>query len=48
MIAYVSGIVIALLGCVFGCCLIPCCIDECMDIHHTCPNCKAYLGRHGR
>ncbi|KAK0088571.1 hypothetical protein PV325_011491 [Microctonus aethiopoides] len=48
MIAYISGVVIALLGCFFGCCLIPCCIDECMDIHHTCPNCKAYLGRHGR
>ncbi|CAG5103941.1 Similar to Litaf: Lipopolysaccharide-induced tumor necrosis factor-alpha factor homolog (Mus musculus) [Cotesia congregata] len=34
--------------CFLGCCLIPCCIDECMDVHHTCPNCKAYLGRHGR
>jgi len=34
--------------CWFGCCLIPCCIDECMDVHHTCPNCKAYLGRHRR
>uniref|UniRef100_T1H3H3 LITAF domain-containing protein n=1 Tax=Megaselia scalaris TaxID=36166 RepID=T1H3H3_MEGSC len=48
MIAYLSGLVIALLGCWFGCCLIPCCIDECMDVHHTCPNCRAYLGRHRR
>lgn len=48
MIAYISGVVIALLGCWFGCCLIPCCIDECMDVHHTCPNCKAYLGRYRR
>ncbi|XP_055686908.1 LITAF domain-containing protein [Lutzomyia longipalpis] len=47
-IAYLSGLVIALLGCWLGCCLIPCCIDECMDVHHTCPNCKAYLGRHRR
>ncbi|XP_077301589.1 lipopolysaccharide-induced tumor necrosis factor-alpha factor homolog [Arctopsyche grandis] len=48
IIAYISGIVIALVGCWFGCCLIPCCIDECMDIHHSCPNCKAYLGRFRR
>jgi len=48
VIAYVSGFVIAMLGCWLGCCLIPCCIDECMDVHHTCPNCKAYLGRHRR
>ncbi|BFF97051.1 cell death-inducing p53-target protein 1 [Drosophila madeirensis] len=48
MIAYLSGFVIALLGCWLGCCLIPCCIDDCMDVHHTCPNCKAYLGRFRR
>lgn len=48
MIAYISGVVIALLGCWLGCCLIPCCIDECMDVHHTCPNCKSYLGRYRR
>lgn len=48
LIAWVSGFLIALFGCWFGCCLIPCCIDECMDVHHYCPNCNAYLGRHGR
>ncbi|XP_053995032.1 LITAF domain-containing protein [Hylaeus anthracinus] len=48
MIAYISGVVIALMGCWLGCCLIPCCIDECMDVHHSCPNCKAYLGRYRR
>ncbi|OAD55497.1 LITAF-like protein, partial [Eufriesea mexicana] len=46
MIAYISGVVIALMGCWFGCCLIPCCIDECMDVHHSCSNCKAYLGHY--
>lgn len=35
-------------SCWLGCCLIPCCIDECMDVHHSCPHCKAYLGRHRR
>ncbi|XP_076244953.1 LITAF domain-containing protein [Calliopsis andreniformis] len=48
MIAYISGVVIALMGCWLGCCLIPCCIDECMDVHHSCPSCKAYLGRYRR
>lgn len=48
LIAYVSGFLIAVFGCWLGCCLIPCCIDECMDIHHTCPSCGSYLGRHRR
>ncbi|XP_021955091.1 LITAF domain-containing protein isoform X2 [Folsomia candida] len=48
MIAYISGAIIALLGCFWGCCLLPCCFDECMDIHHTCPNCSAFLGRYRR
>lgn len=48
MIAYISGLVIALLGGFCGCCLIPCCIDSCMAVHHTCPNCNAYLGRYSR
>jgi lipopolysaccharide-induced tumor necrosis factor-alpha factor len=48
VIAWVSGFLIALFGCWLGCCLIPCCIDECMDVSHTCPNCSAYLGRHRR
>lgn len=48
LIAYIAGIIICLIGCPLGCCLIPCCIDKCMDVHHTCPNCKAYLGRYRR
>lgn len=35
-------------SCWLGCCLIPCCIDDCMDVHHSCPNCRAYLGRYRR
>lgn len=48
LIAYISGFLLAALGCWFGCCLIPCCIDECMDVHHQCPSCGTYLGRHRR
>ncbi|XP_044269331.1 LITAF domain-containing protein [Tribolium castaneum] len=47
-IAYIAATLICLMGCAFGCCLIPCCIDNCMDVHHTCPNCKAYLGKYRR
>jgi len=48
LIAYIAGIIICVIGCPFGCCLIPCCIDKCMDVHHSCPNCKAYLGKYRR
>uniref|UniRef100_A0A171ASQ7 Cell death-inducing p53-target protein 1 n=1 Tax=Triatoma infestans TaxID=30076 RepID=A0A171ASQ7_TRIIF len=48
IVAYISGIIIFLMGCWCGCCLIPCCIDSCVDVHHDCPNCGAYLGRFRR
>ncbi|UJR17496.1 hypothetical protein I4U23_004391 [Adineta vaga] len=33
-----------LFGCVFGCCLIPFCVDACKDTIHMCPNCNTILG----
>ncbi|XP_044767163.1 lipopolysaccharide-induced tumor necrosis factor-alpha factor homolog [Coccinella septempunctata] len=42
--AYITGALICILGCPLGCCLIPCCLKKCRDIHHNCPNCDAYLG----
>lgn len=47
-LAYISGLIICLLGCPLGCCLIPCFLKKCRDVHHTCPNCDAYLGGYSR
>lgn len=33
-----------LLGCMFGCCLIPYCTNSCQNANHSCPNCGTYLG----
>ncbi|XP_043945011.1 lipopolysaccharide-induced tumor necrosis factor-alpha factor homolog isoform X2 [Protopterus annectens] len=35
---------LVLFGCVFGCCLIPFCIDSLQDADHQCPNCHTILG----
>lgn len=46
--AYVASGILVLFGCWLGCCLIPCCMADCMDVNHTCPSCRAYLGRYKR
>ncbi|XP_023677809.1 cell death-inducing p53-target protein 1 isoform X2 [Brienomyrus brachyistius] len=30
-------------GCDFGCCLLPCLINDLKDVTHTCPYCKGYI-----
>ncbi|CAD8109982.1 unnamed protein product [Paramecium primaurelia] len=39
---------VLLIFCSFGCiCVtcIPCLLDDCKDVEHSCPNCKQYLGK---
>lgn len=37
-----------MVGCGFGCCLIPCCVAECQDVEHWCPNCRRHMGTYKR
>jgi len=35
-------------GFIFGCCLIPFCVDDLQDVEHRCPQCKQFLGSYRR
>ncbi|PAA63640.1 hypothetical protein BOX15_Mlig030806g1 [Macrostomum lignano] len=37
---------LALVGCFFGCCIIPFFIDKLKDSEHRCPSCQQVVGRH--
>ncbi len=39
---------ISLIGCVFGCCLVPFCCNKLRDVKHHCPSCEALLAIHKR
>ncbi|XP_045112674.1 lipopolysaccharide-induced tumor necrosis factor-alpha factor homolog isoform X1 [Portunus trituberculatus] len=48
VVAWLSGFIICILGCWMGCCLIPCCLNDCMDVEHSCPHCNSFLGKYKR
>ncbi|CAK90270.1 unnamed protein product (macronuclear) [Paramecium tetraurelia] len=42
---YLIGSLLAIVGLWFGCCLIPCFIDDCKDVVHLCPSCQHKIGK---
>ena len=46
--AWLACVGLCFIGCDFGCCLIPFCVDGCKDVHHHCPNCSRTVGRYNR
>ncbi|XP_075035902.1 lipopolysaccharide-induced tumor necrosis factor-alpha factor [Mixophyes fleayi] len=47
-LAWLSCGGLCLLGCGFGCCLIPFCIDSLRDVDHYCSNCQKLVGSYKR
>ncbi|KAI1710782.1 LITAF-like zinc ribbon domain-containing protein [Ditylenchus destructor] len=43
--AFISGTLLTLFGCIL-CAWIPCIMQECKDVTHTCPHCGSYLGKY--
>ncbi|XP_033120398.1 cell death-inducing p53-target protein 1 homolog [Anneissia japonica] len=46
--AWILCLIIAFFGGWMGCCLIPFCVDGCMDCTHTCPVCKYQISHYNR
>ncbi|KAK6191001.1 hypothetical protein SNE40_002751 [Patella caerulea] len=45
MLTWAASGILCLVGCWFGCCLIPFCVNASKDVIHTCPNCKQLNGK---
>ena len=37
---------LCMIGCCFGCCLVPFCVDRLKNVRHTCPKCGHVVGYH--
>lgn len=48
LLAYLSCVGLSLIGCIFGCCLIPFCMDSTRDVQHRCSSCRQVLSTYER
>uniref|UniRef100_A0A2S2N7C6 Lipopolysaccharide-induced tumor necrosis factor-alpha factor n=1 Tax=Schizaphis graminum TaxID=13262 RepID=A0A2S2N7C6_SCHGA len=46
--AYITSLLCCVFGCFWGPCLIPFCMDQCLNVEHKCPKCEVYLGQYIR
>lgn len=47
LLTYLLSGALFLVGC-WICCLVPCCMPDCLDIEHRCSNCKQLIGTYRR
>ncbi|XP_036408925.1 lipopolysaccharide-induced tumor necrosis factor-alpha factor homolog [Megalops cyprinoides] len=48
VMAWLTCAALSIFGCIYGCCLIPFCVDGLKDVTHHCPNCNSVLGIYKR